>query len=255
MKLILLLIAFGCCINASPQETNRGRIAVTVLNEKNESLENVTVELLKANDSSLVKVALTDKAGIAEFEKINFGSYLFKTSFTNYAIDYSKPFTSSAGLPDLKLPAIMLHPKPTQMGEVVVTARKPFIQKLNDRIVVNVENSIVSAGSTAMEVLERSPGVAVDQNDVIGLKGRQGVIIMIDGKPTPMTGADLANYLRGLPSAAIERIDIITNPSAKYDASGKAGIIDIRMKKDQRLGTNGTLTAGYGQGIYPKANA
>jgi hypothetical protein len=78
---------------------------------------------------------------------------------------------------------------------------------------------------------------------------------MIDGKPTAMTGADLANYLRSLPSATIERIDIITNPSARYDAAGNSGIIDIRMKKDQRLGVNGTFTAGYGQGIYPKANA
>ena len=255
MRVILLLIAFGCCVYVSAQETDRGKINVTILNEKNEPLENVTVELLKSTDSSLVKVALTDKAGVAEFEKINSGPYLLKMSLTNYSTEYSKPFTSSAGQSDLKLERIVLKPMPIQMGEVVVTARKPFIQKLNDRIVVNVDNSIVSAGSTAMEVLERSPGVAVDQNDVIGLKGRQGVIIMIDGKPTPMTGADLANYLRGLPSAAIERIDIITNPSAKYDASGKAGIIDIRMKKDQRLGANGTLTAGYGQGIYPKANA
>ena len=101
---------------------------------------------------------------------------------------------------------------------------------------VNVENSIVNAGSTALEVLERSPGVTVDQNDAISLRGRSGVIIMIDGKPTPMSGSDLANYLRGLPSNAIERIDIITNPSAKYDAAGNSGIIDIRMKKDQRFG-------------------
>ncbi len=103
--------------------------------------------------------------------------------------------------------------------------------------------------------MERSPGITVDQNDAISLRGRAGVINMVDGKPLPMTGADLANYLRGLPSNAIERIEIITNPSAKYDAAGNSGIIDIRMRKDQRLGTNGTLTAGYGQGIYPKANA
>ena len=105
-----------------------------------------------------------------------------------------------------------------------------------------------------MEVLERSPGVNIDQNDVISLRGKQGVIIMIDGKPTAMSGSDLASYLKGLPSSAIERLDIITNPSAKYDAAGNAGIIDIRMKKDQRLGANGTVTAGYGQGIYSKAN-
>jgi outer membrane receptor protein involved in Fe transport len=142
-----------------------------------------------------------------------------------------------------------------QMQGVTVTARKPFIQRLNDRLIVNVDNSVVNAGSSAFEVLERSPGVTIDQNDAIALRGRQGVIIMIDGKPSPMTGADLANYLRGLPVNAIERIELITNPSSKYDAAGNSGIIDIRLKKDQRLGTNGTLTAGYGQGVYPKWNA
>ena len=139
------------------------------------------------------------------------------------------------------------------MKEVVVEGKKPFIQKLTDRIVVNVDNSIISAGSSAMDVLERSPGVNIDQNDVISLRGKQGVIIMIDGKPTPMTGTDLANYLKGLPSNAIDRIDIITNPSAKYDAAGNSGIIDIHMKKDQRLGANGTLTAGVWAGCLFKS--
>lgn len=140
------------------------------------------------------------------------------------------------------------------LKEVTVTTKKPFLQKLTDRIVVNVENSIVNAGSTVMEILERSPGITVDQNDNISLRGRAGVIIMVDGKITPMRGADLANYLRGLPGNAIDRIDIITNPSAKYEAAGNSGIIDIPMKKDQWLGANGTFTAGYGQGVYPKAN-
>src|SRR5690606_31545666 len=153
------------------------------------------------------------------------------------------------------LPNINLQRQAKQIEGVTVKSEKPFIQKLTDRIVVNVENSIVSAGSTAMDVLERSPGVAIDQNESISLRGRSGVIIMIDGKPTPMAGNELTAYLRGLPASAIERIDLITNPSAKYEAAGNSGIIDIRLKKDQRLGTNGTLNASYGQGVYPKANA
>ena len=255
MKLTLVLAVLLTCLNVFAQDIDRGKISVAVFNEKNEPLENVTVELMKSTDSSLVKVSLTDKSGLAEFEKIRIGSYIIKAGMTNYTAEFSKSFTTSPEQLNFKLPDLLLKPKSTQMSEVVVTARKPFIQKLSDRIVVNVENSIVSAGSSAMDVLERSPGVVIDQNDIIALRGKQGVIIMIDGKPSPMTGADLANYLRGLPSAAIERIEIITNPSAKYDAAGNAGIIDIRMKKDQRMGANGTLTAGYGQGIYPKANA
>lgn len=249
---ILIYMALSVSLLA---EAQKGRISVTIKNDQQAALENVTVELLRGKDSSLVKTGLSDKNGLAEIENVLFGEYIIRAGMVNFGPGYSIPFILSAENPELNLPKITLQPKATSMAGVTVTARKPFIQKLSDRIVVNVENSIVSAGSTAIDVLERSPGVSIDQNDIISLRGRTGVIIMIDGKPTAMSGADLANYLRGLPSAAIERIDIITNPSARYDASGNSGIIDIRLKKDQRFGSNGTLTAGYGQGKYPKANA
>ncbi len=252
-KLLLLLpvLLFSGLLQA---QTQRGKVSVAVVNDQQQSLENATVEILRKKDSVLVKAGITDKSGLAELENIRLGDYLLRVSIVNYSPYYSS-FSLTEEKAELSLPKITLQPSATQLGAVTVTGRKPFIQKLSDRIVVNVENSIVSAGSSAMDVLERSPGVIIDQNDIISLRGRAGVIIMIDGKPTAMGGADLANYLRGLPSAAIERIDIITNPSAKYDAAGNSGIIDIRMKKDQRLGTNGTFTAGYGQGVYPKANA
>jgi iron complex outermembrane receptor protein len=236
-------------------QAQRGSVKVNIVNDRQAALENATVEVVKAKDSSLVKAGITDKNGLAELENIRFGDYRLKVTMINYEVQYSSLFSLSAGQSIVTLPKIVLLPKTGQLSGVTVTAKKPFIQKLSDRIVVNVENSIVSAGSSAMDVLERSPGVNIDNNDVISLRGRSGVIIMIDGKPTAMSGADLANYLRGLPSAAIERIDIITNPSAKYDAAGNSGIIDIRMKKDQRLGANGTITAGYGQGVYAKTNA
>ncbi|MEO7768930.1 MAG: TonB-dependent receptor [Ferruginibacter sp.] len=246
-----LFSMMGCLANA---QEHHGGVHLTVANANALHLENATVELIRAKDSVLVKVSITDKNGATLFENIPPGWYLLRTTMINYATTYSLPIELSEGQAMVTAPPIILQPVAKQLGGVIVVARKPFIQKLSDRIVVNVENSIVSAGSSAMEVLERSPGVNVDQNDNIGLKGKQGVIVMIDGKPTPMTGADLANYLRGLPSEAIERIDIITNPSARYDAAGNSGIIDIRIKKDQRMGINGTFTAGYGQGIYPKAS-
>jgi iron complex outermembrane recepter protein len=254
-RLVLVTGSVISSILLTAQQPSGGSISIHLVTEQQADFENATVELLRGRDSSLVKIALTDKNGIAEFEHIVFGSYFVKVNMLNYTVQYSPAVTLSAAQPAIQLPRLTLQPKTTAMGGVTVTSRKPFIQKLTDRIVVNVENSIVSAGSSAMDVLERSPGVNIDQNDVISLRGRSGVIIMIDGKPTAMTGADLANYLRGLPSAAIGQIDIITNPSAKYDAAGNSGIIDIRMKKDQRLGLNGTFTAGYGQGVYPKANA
>jgi hypothetical protein len=232
-----------------------GKINVNIQGIDRTPLQNATAELLRTKDSLLVKAAITDVKGNADFENIAAGSYLVRVTMINYTTRYSDPISVTASNSTAQFISVSLQPAAKSLSEVTVSSRKPFIQKLSDRIVVNVENSIVSAGSSAMDVLERSPGVNVDQNDLISLRGKQGVIIMIDGKPTPMTGVDLANYLRGLPSSAIERLDIITNPSAKYDAAGNSGIIDIRMKKDQRMGINGTFTAGYGQGVYPKANA
>ncbi len=254
MRTIFLVLLYNLLTIFVFAQSPKGKVAIAITNEQNNPVENATAELLRTKDSALVKTSLSDKSGIAEFESIVYGSYIIRISHVGFATRYSTAFSLEQS--SINLPAIDLVAKTgAAMQEVTVSAKKPFIQKLNDRIVVNVDNSIVSAGSSALDVLERSPGVTVDQNDAISLRGRAGVIIMIDGKPSAMTGADLANYLRGLPSNAIERIEIITNPSAKYDAAGNSGIIDIRMKKDQRLGTNGTFTAGYGQGVYPKANA
>ena len=234
----------------------QGKISLTIRNEQQQPVENATVELLRAGDSVLYKTALPDKNGLVVFEGLVWGDYLVRATGSGLATSYSKPFTLNASSTSITIgDLVMKAGKNTQMETVVVSTRKPFIQKLADRVVVNVESSILSAGSSVLDILERSPGVTVDGNDVLSLRGRSGVIIMIDGKPTAMSGQDLMNYLRSLPSNAVERIDIITNPSAKYDAAGNSGIIDIRMKKDQRLGTNGTATVGYGQGVYPKANA
>ncbi|HEY0060296.1 MAG TPA: TonB-dependent receptor, partial [Flavisolibacter sp.] len=253
-RIILLqvfVLLFGSRL-AAQELSIKGKATLAVLNEGSQAIENATVELLRAKDSGLVKTALTDKNGVAELDGLGAGRFLIRTTAVGYASTYTEAFDITPQKPLLTIPSVvMVQKSASQLQGVTVTGKKPFIQRLSDRIVVNVDNSAISAGSTALDVLERSPGITLDQNDAISLRGRAGVIIMIDGKPTPMTGADLANYLRGLPSNAIERIDIITNPSAKYDAAGNSGIIDIRMKKDQRLGANGTLTAGYGRGVYP----
>ncbi|MER3463317.1 MAG: TonB-dependent receptor, partial [Chitinophagaceae bacterium] len=131
-----------------------------------------TVELLRAKDSALVKAAVSDKAGNAEFEP-QFGNYILRSSMVGFTIAYSAPFTLNETNLSITIPALSLAQKAEgQLQGVTVTARKPFIQKLNDRIVVNVENSVVNVGSSTLDVLERSPGVAIDQNDVIGLRGR-----------------------------------------------------------------------------------
>lgn len=255
MKKIFTLLSV-LFLNAIVYAQHAGKISLTVRNDKNNALENATAALLKAGGKQLVKSTIADKNGQVIFENLAAATYYIKITAAGFEDKVTDSIVISSSNAVAELQAITMKPKAsTDLKAVTVSAKKPFIQRLNDRIVVNVDNSVVNAGSSAFEVLERSPGVTIDPNDNIALKGRQGVIIMIDGKPSPMTGADLVNYLRGLPSNSIDRIEIITNPSSKYDAAGNSGIIDIRLKKDQRMGTNGTFNAGYGQGVYPKANA
>lgn len=226
-----------------------------MLDDTKAPLPDVTVTLLKQKDTSLYRTAITARDGTATFDEISDGIYLLEATHTSYQKSISPAITIGAGNNSVSLDDILLFRKAGTLKEVTVQSQKPFIEKQLDKLVVNVENSIVSSGSTAMEILERSPGVVIDRNDNISLRGKQGVIILINGRASGISGSDLANYLRSLPSSAISRIEIITNPSSKYDAEGNAGIINIVMKKDQRMGTNGTLTASYGQGFYPKAAA
>ena len=208
--------------------------------------------LMLSKDTALVRTAVSDLDGRFSLEALPAGDYLVRSSqvgFENYVSDTIRLTDNTV------LPGIILKEKSGQLQEVTIQGQKPFIEVKADKIVVNVENSIVSAGSSAMEVLQRAPGVTVDNNDNISLKGKPGVAIWIDGKPSPMQGADLATVLRSMPSAAIDKIEIIANPGARFDAAGSGGIINIKTKKDKRLGLNGTATLTYGQGKYPKYGA
>jgi len=135
------------------------------------------------------------------------------------------------------------------LKEVSIAVTKPLIERKMDRVVMNVSTSAIMTGSNALEVLQKAPGVSVDQNDNISMQGKQGVLIQLDGKQTYMSSADVANLLRNMQSSEIETIELITNPSSKYDAAGNSGIINIRTKKNKAGGTNGSInaTAGYGK--------
>jgi len=211
-----------------------------------------SVLLLKTADSAVLKTALTDEKGAYTFTGLQSDAFFVKVLFTGYETYRTQSLSVSDTI--FSMPEIVLVQNSTLLKEVAVQAQKPFIEVHPDKLVVNVDNSIVSAGSTALEVLARAPGVTVDQNDNISLKGRQGVNVMIDGKLQPLSAEELANMLKSMPSNSIDKIEIISNPSAKYDAAGTAGIIDIKTKKGQRQGLNGTANASYGQGIYNKAN-
>ncbi len=249
---VLLIFALFLADLTSAQSPVTAAVNVKIVDEKSTGVDGATVSLLNAKDSSLQKINITEKDGTVLFEQVKGGKYLLAVTFTGYKKVYTQPFLVSGG--NLQIPDIHIEPLTRQLNEVTVKESKPFIERQFDRVVINVGNSIVSTGSSALEVLSRSPGVLVNQNDDISMKGKQGVIVMIDGKPTYLSSADLANLLRSTSASAIDKIELITNPSAKFEAAGSAGIINIKLKKDQRYGTNGTLSLSAGQGVYGKLN-
>jgi len=221
-----------------------------LLGSQNAPVADAIIQLLKSSDSSLVKTEFTDDKGNFTFSGTKQGAYIIQTTVLGYKSFLSSPIDVNSSI---QLPAITLQKSEIELKEVAVVARKPYIEREKGKVILNVDNSINSAGSSAFELIEKAPGVRVDNNDNVSLNGKQGIAVWIDGKPTPMTGTDLANYLRGIPSSSIEKIEMISNPSARYDAAGSA-IINIKLKKDKRVGTNGSISNSYGQGVYMKTN-
>lgn len=246
----LLMCALGTSAWAQPQARLRGQTH----SADGKPMEFVTVMLLKATDSSLVKGALSDVAGAYEFSQIKAGQYLVAASQVGYQKTYSQSFALAEGQ-NLNLDALKLAEATQALKEVVISAQKPLIEQKNGALIVNVENSIVGTGSTALEVLERAPGVTVDQDGNISLKGKSAVRVMVDGKPTYMSSTDLANMLRNMQSNQIAQVEIMTNPSAKYDAAGNAGIINIKLKKNQKIGLNGSVNANFAHGRFRREGA
>ncbi len=231
-------------------QTKPGTISGSVLNSEKKPIEAATVQLLKAENKALVKTAITDKSGIYSFEKIAEGKYIISYSATGLVKKTSEPITVTAADPTANIPAAELAALSKDMEGVTVVSQKPFIEQKIDRTIVNVDASPTNAGATALEVLEKSPGISVDNDGNISLKGKQGVIVMMDGKPTYLSAADLANVLRNMPASALDQVEIMTNPSSKYDASGNSGVINIKTKKSKTKGSNGTITAGNVSSLF-----
>ncbi|MFZ1704863.1 MAG: TonB-dependent receptor [Saprospiraceae bacterium] len=249
-----LLIAFWVIL-LNVLGVSQGNVQLIVQDAiTSEPIIGALVVIKNKKDSAMVKADITNQLGqVAELIDIPNGNYYADVSYIGYENYTSGMFNIMNNTYDLGV--ISLKVASQNLEELTVTATRPFIERKIDRLVVNVANSIINTGGTAFEVLEKSPGILIDGNENITMRGKSGVLIYIDGRQSPMSGADLVNYLKNVSANNIDRIELITNPSAKYDAAGNAGIIDIKMKKDQNLGFNGSATAGYGQGVYPKANA
>jgi hypothetical protein len=253
MKRILTFTLFILLTAFSFAQTKTATITGKIVEGTGKPLPLATVTLLKAKDSTLAKTAITNNNGVFTIVGVSANAYFISATSVGHQKNSSPVFNIAEGQ-DFTASTVALSQSNTSLTEVTVQAKKPMIEVRADKTVFNVESSINATGSNAFELLQKSPGVSIDKDDNISMQGKNGVKIYIDGKPTQMSGADLAAYLRSINSADMESIEMITNPSAKYDASGNAGIINIRLKKNKNYGANGNFSTGVGFGHTPKLN-
>lgn len=254
IPLLYLLFTTAFLVSGEARSQEPIEIRGRILTETRTPIEAVTVLLLRLPDSTLVKTSATDKAGRFDFDIAHPGTYLVVTSVLGEKT-YCTTATVQPGHRSVVLKDILLRSAVKTLREVVIAERKPFIERKAGKTVLNVSSSSLIIGSNALEILNRAPGIQIDKNDNLLLKGRPGVLILIDGKPANLSASDAADLLRNTPHEAIDRIELITNPGAGYDAGGGGGVIDIRMKKGKNQGTNGSFNAGAGYGDFGKVNS
>ena len=212
-------------------------------------IEAATISLYAVKDSILVKADYTDSSGNFQFEGILPGQYFVLATASGYLDLYSPSFETGSENA-ISIGSLKMEKAITTLKGITVETPRKLIERKIDRTVVNVDASISNAGASALEVLEKSPGVSVDKDGNVSLKGKQGVLIIIDGRPSYLSGEELANYLRNMPSSNIDQIEIMTNPPAKYDASGNSGVINLKLKKIKKAGLNGSVSASVSQSLY-----
>lgn len=245
---LVILIVSGFISNA--QQVGK-TVNITVLNDAGLPLQAASVHLLN-EDSTLLKAQGSDDSGNVEFKELQGNNYLLKITHAGYQPGY----VNIKNLQQLPVynQRVILQPVAATLQDVTVTSKKPFVQFDPDKTVINVEAGITNAGSTVMDVLEKSPGITIGRDGTIIMKGKPQVMVLIDGKQTQLSGPELQAYLSGLSASQIDVIELIDNPGAKYDAAGNAGIINIKTKKIRQRGFNGSMSLSLGQGFYTKSN-
>lgn len=243
MRNLLLLLNFVLCIHVYA-----GQLTGKVIDENKLSLDYCNIILHQNNDSTYLNGTTTDSNGVFILEDIKNGQYFLEVTNLGYRIDTILNIIVNENNIDLGI--IQLMPEAELLGEVVIKATRPVIERLPDRTIFNVENSVKSAGQNTLELLRSVPGVTVSGNNQIMINGKKDIQVMINGKVEMMNGDQLANLLKSIQSSNIKKIEVISNPSAKYDASAKGGILNIVLKTSLRTGISGSIFSNYAQNKY-----
>ncbi len=246
-----LLLTLAFCIVYCQHVAAQAHISGKVTTLENEPIAHAAVVLLNAESTEWIKGEITNQLGMFEFKMVPEGQYTIVVSLLGY-VEYESEQITVAGDDNIDLGMIVLVEKSMALEEVNVTAEKPLIQVMPDRTVFNVANSINSFGTSGFELLRRAPGVTIDNAANLVIEGKTGVLVYIDDRPLALRGQDLVNYLKNLQARDIEAVEIITQPSSRYDAEGNAGIINIRLKRSKSFGANGSMASTVTVGDFAR---
>lgn len=250
--IILLFVIFSWLSSFSQARKNETQIKGNIFNpEKTPAM--FSTAILLNQDSVIMKGILTGDDGSFMFDNINAGKYFVKVTNIEFKTYVSKPILIRKN-EKVVLDSIILVTNSFKLNAVEVVGRKALVEVHADKMVFNVASSVNASGNNGLELLSKAPGVVVDMDNNITLQGKSGVQIFIDGRPSRLSGKDLTNFLESIRSDNIESIEIITNPSSKYDAEGTGGIINIKLKKNTSLGFNGNVIASYSKGVFPRSS-
>lgn len=250
MSLSKILLLILCLANNFA--TNAQSIITTgkIVSEK-KPLELATISVLDSTKKQLLKSAISDSFGNWQLELKAAGNYVYEISRVGFVTQIITATITNEGK---KFETVELMPNLNTNKEVVVTSKKQLIEVKAGKMIVNVDASPSNSNATVLDVLEKSPGISIDKDGNISLKGKQGVVVMIDKRPTYLSAQDLTNMLKSMPSNQLDQIEIISQPGSNYDAAGNSGIINLKMKKNKAKGSNGSITAGLTQGFYLRNN-
>ncbi len=248
-RVYIALIPFFLILNLSAQDRS-AQISGQLMNQNNEPIPYSTVALLDS-DSVVRAGVVSDYNGEYLLQKINAGTYRIIIKNLEYETHVIPPFSLKES--EIKrIPTVTLEMASIKIDEVVVTGKRELVEVHPDKMVFNVSSTVNASGSNGLELLGKAPGVMIDPDNNIILQGKSGVRIFINGRPSRLSGPDLATLLQSMQSDNIESIELITNPSAKYEAEGNGGIINIKLKNNINLGYNGNIISSYTKGSAPR---
>ncbi|ANI87907.1 hypothetical protein A9P82_00365 [Arachidicoccus ginsenosidimutans] len=250
MKQFIVLF-FSCLVISANAQT--GKIFGTIKDSATHKILSQATVQLSSVENHFIAVKLSDSNGFIKFDSLKFGHYFLKISFVGYSIFTKENIVLTKENNTIDLQTILLKAANAEMNEVTVNSKIPFISQTPDKITLNIASSPIAAGGNVYDAILRTPGM-IEQSNALSFRGQSNVEVLINGRPSNLSGDDLKNMLSNMPANRVEKIEVLPNPSAKYDATAGT-IVNIILAKNQNYGANYTFTGGAGAGKYFWGNA